>query len=326
MIQALLIAASLISAATVAPAPPAAAAPSPAKASAAPKIPAAKAAGAEPAFDSTRAYRYLKEQCAFGPRDPEGEGHRKAMGYFLAHFQGLGLAIAPQPFVHADKATGKPVPLTNYIVTVPGKDPARKPVLFCAHWDSRPRADQEASEMLSSRPILGANDGASGIAILMELANLFKKKAPLQTVYLALFDGEDYGREGSIDEYFLGARYFADNLPAANLEYALLFDMVGDKDLHLPIEQNSMKQSPVITGQIWARAKSLGIAQFESRIGTAVLDDHMPLQAKGIPAIDIIDFDYPPWHTQADTPDKCSARSLGAVGRLAASLAFRGLP
>ncbi|MDB5047826.1 MAG: Peptidase family [Fibrobacteres bacterium] len=317
MIQALILAASLISAAPkTAPADTSRAAPKP----------SLKANGADPVFDSTRAFRYLKEQCAMGPRDPEGEGHRRAIGYFTAHFNGLGLATVSQPFVHSDMATGKQVPLTNFIVTVPGRDPKRKPVLFCAHWDSRPRADQEASEMLSSRPILGANDGASGTAIVMELANLLQKKAPLQTVYLVLFDGEDYGREGSIDEYFLGARWFADNLPAPNLEYALLFDMVGDKDLHLPMEQNSMKQSPEITTKIWARAKSLGISQFESKLGPSVLDDHMPLQSKGVPAIDIIDFEYPAWHTQGDTPDKCSARSLGAVGRLAASLAFRGLP
>jgi len=144
-------------------------------------------------------------------------------------------------------------------------------------------------------------------------------------VYLALFDGEDYGKEGNLDEYFLGARFFAENPTVGGLEYALLLDMVGDKDLHLPIEQNSLKQSPGVVEKIWMRAKELGIAQFEARPGPAVWDDHMPLQAVGIPAVDIIDFDYAPWHTQADTPDKCSAGSLGAVGRLAASLAYRGL-
>ncbi|MEO7425456.1 MAG: M28 family peptidase [Fibrobacteria bacterium] len=284
-----------------------------------------KGSGTYPVFDSTRAFRYLKEQCALGPRDPEGEGHRRAIPYFTAHFKGLGLAVAPQPFVHKDMATGKPIALTNFIVTVSGREPKRPPVIFCAHWDSRPRADQEASEMLSSRPILGANDGASGTAILMELGNLFKKAAPLQTVFLALFDGEDYGREGNIEEYFLGARWFAENLPAPNPQYVLLLDMVGDKDLHLPMEQNSLKQSPDITLGIWDRAHSLGLAAFERTPGPSVLDDHMPIQAKGIPAIDIIDFQYPAWHTQGDTPDKCSAHSLGVVGRLVADLAFRGL-
>jgi len=304
-------------------------APAAAKASAAPgkaSAPKAKAPkGAEPTFDSARAYRYLKEQCAFGPRVAESEAHRKALDYFLAHFRGLGFETARQDFVHTDMATGAKVPMTNVLVTVPGRDLKRKPVLFCAHWDSRPRADQEASEMLAHQPITGANDGASGAAVLMELANGMKKNPPLQTVRLALFDGEDYGKEGNLDEYFLGARYFADNPPASGWEYALLLDMIGDKDLHLPMEQNSVKQSPGLVTKIWLRAKELGIAQFEARLGPAVLDDHMPLQDKGIPAVDIIDFEYPAWHTQGDTPDKCSAASLGAVGRLLASLAHRGL-
>ena len=285
----------------------------------------AKGPGSEPPFDSVRAYRYLKEQCAFGPRVAESEGHRKALAYFLAHFRGLGFATAEQPFVHTDMADGRKVTMTNVIVTIPGRDARRKPVLFCAHWDTRPRADQEASEMLSGQPILGANDGASGAAVLMELANGMKRKAPLQTVYLALFDGEDYGKEGSLEEYFLGARHFADNPPVGGLQYAVLLDMVGDKDLKIPMEQNSLRQSPTLVKMIWDRARELGIGQFDPRPGPTVFDDHMPLQEKGIPAVDIIDFTYPSWHTLADTPDKCSAGSLGAVGRLMASLAHRGL-
>src|SRR5690606_8300104 len=176
--------------------------------------------------------------------------------------------------------------------------------------------------MMKSKPIIGANDGASGVAVIMELANALKNTPPAQTIYLVLFDGEDYGHEGNIEEYFLGARHFADNLPAKDIEYALLFDMVGVKNLSLPMEQNSLKQSPELVRKIWARAALLGLKAFEPRVGPNVLDDHIPLQAKGIPAVDIIDFAYPYWHTLADTPDKCSAHSLGVVGRLAESLAI----
>jgi glutaminyl-peptide cyclotransferase len=281
---------------------------------------------ADPAFDSTRAYRYLQEQCALGPRNPGGEGHHRAIEYFTAHFKALGIPLAQQKFVHADMVDGHKVDLTNLIATIKGKDAKRKPVVFCAHWDSRPRADQESNPVLRDRPILGANDGASGSAIIMELADLLKRKAPLQTVYLVLFDGEDYGREGNIEEYFLGARYFADNLPAKDIEYALLLDMVGDKDLKIQMEQNSLKQSPALVAKIWNRAQSLGLSAFWGGIGPSVLDDHMPLQAKGLAAVDLIDFEYPAWHTLGDTPDQCSAYSLGMSGRLVASLAFRGLP
>lgn len=279
-----------------------------------------------PSFDSTRAFRYLKEQCALGPRNTGSEGHLRAIEYFTAHFKNLAIPLSLQKFVHVDKASGEKVDLTNFIATIKGKDQKRKPVIFCAHWDTRPRADQDANPAMHNRPILGANDGASGVAVLLELANLLKKKAPLQTVYIVLFDGEDYGREGHIDEYFLGARYFAENLPTQNIEYALLLDMVGDRDLKFLMEQNSVSQSPLLMGKIWTLARTLGLTAFQSGIGPTVLDDHMPLQAKGIPAIDIIDFDYPPWHTLGDTPDKCSAYSLGISGRLVAYLALRGLP
>jgi glutaminyl-peptide cyclotransferase len=277
-------------------------------------------------FDSTHAYQFLKDQCALGPRNTGSEGHHRAIEYFTEYFKAQGIPLIAQKFVHADMATGEKVNLTNLIGTVKGKDPKRKPVIFCAHWDTRPRADQESNPAFHDRPILGANDGASGVAVLMELARLLKHQIPLQTIYIVLFDGEDYGREGNIEEYFLGARYFAENLPVKEVEYALLLDMIGDKDLSLPMEQNSLSQSPALVQRIWQLAQTLGLDAFQMRPGPTVLDDHMPLQAKGIPAIDIIDFHYPAWHTLGDTPDKCSAYSLGMTGRLVASLALKGLP
>jgi glutaminyl-peptide cyclotransferase len=286
---------------------------------------APKPADAPPPFDSTRAYRYLKEQCAFGPRDPAGDGHSLAIAYFLKHFQTLGLPVVRQDFVHTDVLNGKKVPLTNLIVIVKGRDTKRKAALFCAHWDSRPRAEQDPNPFFRDRPILGANDGASGAAVLMEAANALKARKPAQTLMLALFDGEDYGREGSLEEYFLGARWFADHQPAP-IEYALLLDMIGDKDLSLPMERNSLSQSPALYKKIYARAGELKLEAFVPTPGPEVWDDHMPLQDKGIAAMDLIDFEYPAWHTQSDTPDHCSARSLGQVGALVTSLAYRSLP
>ncbi len=290
------------------------------------KTPKAAATSKEMEFDSTRAYRYLNEQCAFGPRNTGTDAHAQAIRYFTTHFKSLGIPLQTQEFVHTDMQSGAPVPLTNLIATVKGKDAKRAPILFCAHWDSRPRADQESNAALRDRPILGANDGASGVAVLLELANLLSRKPPAQTVFLVLFDGEDYGREGNIDEYFLGARYFAEHLPVKEFDYALLLDMIGDTDLHLPIEQNSAARNPALVKSIWDRATALGLSAFTKTPGPSVLDDHMPLLAKGIRAVDIIDFDYPAWHTLGDTPDKCSAYSLGMTGRLVASLAYRSLP
>lgn len=307
--------------------------------SSAPAVPAAKAtapkkaepAKAEitpstPAFDSLRAFRYLKEQCDFGPRNPGSEGHKRALAYFEKHFRDLGLTVVLQPFIHTDITDGRKVALTNVIATAKGRDARHPGIILCAHWDTRPRADQENSVMLRDRPIIGANDGASGVAVLMELANAFRRKPPARTVHFVLFDGEDYGRSGSLEEYFLGARYYAEHLPNPRPQYAVLLDMVGDKDLSLPMERNSMGQQPDLVRRIWERARSLNLSAFKMETGPVVFDDHMPLLAKGLPAIDIIDFEYPPWHTTGDTPDKCSAHSLGVVGRLVASLAYKPLP
>jgi hypothetical protein len=287
---------------------------------------AAPAAKSAPAFDSTRAYRYLKEQCDLGPRNPGSEGHQRAIAYFQKHFSGLGFPVQLQRFTHRDMSDGHPVELTNILVTVKGADAKKPAVIFCAHWDTRPRADQEPGVVLRDRPIIGANDGASGVAVLMELAQSFRIKPPARTVHLVLFDGEDYGKSGSLDEYFLGARHYAENLPTPKPAYAVLLDMVGDKDLSLPMERNSLAQNEALVRKVWERARSLNLDAFRMEPGPVVFDDHMPLLAKGLPALDIIDFEYPHWHTLGDTPDKCSAHSLGVVGRLVSSLAYKPLP
>ncbi len=288
--------------------------------------PGAARSAVVPAFDSVRAYRYLKEQCALGPRNPGSEGHARAILYFEKHFKSLGFRVELQRFVHRDLADGRPVPLTNILVTVPGRDAKKPGVLFCAHWDTRPRADMDPNPILRDRPILGANDGASGVAVLMELAHVLKARRPARTVHLALFDGEDYGRSGSLDEYFLGARHYAANLPTPRPAYAVLLDMVGDKDLSFSMERNSLAKNPDLVRKVWDRARALGLAAFKAEPGHLVYDDHVPLLERGLPALDIIDFDYSPWHTLGDTPDKCSAYSLGVAGRLVASLAFQPLP
>jgi Zn-dependent M28 family amino/carboxypeptidase len=278
-----------------------------------------------PAFDSTRAFRYLTEQCNLGPRNPGSEGHKRAIAYFQKHFQALGFPVELQRFTHRDLEDGRAIELTNILITIKGRNTKHPGIILCAHWDTRPRADMEGDPRLRERAIIGANDGASGVAVLMELANGLKQRPPEVTVRLVLFDGEDYGKSGSLDEYFLGARHYAEKLPTPRPEYAILLDMVGDKDLTLPMERNSLARNPDLVRKVWQRAQSLNLSQFQMRPGHVVYDDHIPLLEKGLPALDIIDFDYPPWHTMGDTPDKCSAHSLGVVGRLMNSIVYRPL-
>ncbi|NVM00808.1 MAG: M28 family peptidase, partial [Candidatus Helarchaeota archaeon] len=188
--------------------------------------------------------------------------------------------------------------------------------ILCAHWDTRPRADRDKIPENRNKPILGANDGASGTAVLLELSRIMSKFPPPITIDAVFFDGEDYGEEGNLDEYFLGSRYFSKNPPYQGYECAILLDMIGDRDLRIQKEEFSNYHFPDLVNDIWNRARKLGIKQFDQSIYGEILDDHRILAEIGIPSIDIIDFDYQYWHTIQDTPDKCSSESLKAVGEV----------
>jgi glutaminyl-peptide cyclotransferase len=165
----------------------------------------------------------------------------------------------------------------------------------------------------------GANDGASGVAVLLEVADQLKRTPPTVGVDLLFVDGEDYGSfEGDFPDNLLGSRYFAAHLPVGYRPlYAVLLDMVGDRDQAFPQEGYSLERAPEIVDRVWMAAEELGLGRvFRPVRGMAIQDDHLPLLDAGIHAIDIIDFDYPPWHTTADTPDKVSATALANVGRV----------
>jgi Zn-dependent M28 family amino/carboxypeptidase len=194
-------------------------------------------------------------------------------------------------------------------------------VLLGAHWDSRPLADEETDERRRAQPVLGANDAASACAVLLTLAEMFADTPPAVGVDLAFFDGEDAGLPDSLTTYCLGSAEFArrlDELPA----YAIVLDMIGDRDLEIRPERHSMVASPAIQRYVWDRARRLAIDVFVDEPVVVVYDDHVPLIEAGVKAIDLIDFDYEFWHTVEDTPEKCSAVSLGLVGELVASLVY----
>lgn len=282
-------------------------------------------------FDAARAFGYLVAQCALGPRNPGGPGHARCREFLTAWFaercSGRTARFWTQDFVHVDSASGERVSLTNFVAVFEGENPADQPLLFCAHWDTRPRADREADPARRTLPILGANDGASGVAVLMELAALLSAEPPPQTVYIVLFDGEDYGdaADPGLKDYFLGSRYFAAHLPTTRFGFGVLLDMVGDRDLRLPYEGFSLERNPELTRRIWDRARELGLREFAPERGPWVFDDHLPLMERGLAMVDIIDFEYPYWHTLQDTPERCSSESLAVVGRLVVDLAYGGV-
>lgn len=256
-------------------------------------------------FNGTRAFTYLEDQCAFGPRPP-GSSNLTACGdYIIASLENQGWNIQTQTWTHLD------TPLRNIIA---GASSSPRYVLL-AHYDTRPIADLDPNPENRTQPILGANDGASGVAALLELASVLPEGAQ-NAVTLLFVDAEDSGNWNGW-EYIVGSTYYVNSLTdyqKNNIQAAVLLDMMGDADLQLKHELSS---TPSLVNAIWQIAAALQYNDlFLDVPGYSIGDDHRPFLRAGIPAIDIIDFDYPPWHTLEDTPDKCSPESLEAVGRV----------
>ncbi len=265
-------------------------------------------------FDADQAFEYLQKQCDFGPRPSGSDAHKETKNYLISEVKKFSKEVIPQDFVY--QSQNGPLELTNIIAIFRSDDSkSNKKVLLAAHWDTRPFADHDPDPKNRNTPIIGANDGASGVAILLELCRIFQSNPPGITVIVVLFDGEDYGV--TTDEMFLGSRYFASNMDNRwEPDYGILIDMVGDKDLDIYIEPNSYMAAPDIVRKVWDAAERLKLKGIHNDLGRAVYDDHIPLIQSGIKCIDIIDFNYPYWHTLKDTPDKCSPKSLDTVGRL----------
>jgi glutaminyl-peptide cyclotransferase len=266
-----------------------------------------------PPFDGARAYNLLLAQTDLGPRNPGSAGWHKFQTMMSGFLDSLGVNYETQPFDYDDYLTGETLHLVNWIIHI--KPGASDRILLAAHYDSRPRAEHDPDSTQRDKPILGANDGASGVAVLMHLAELLHAHQPPTGVDIVLFDGEDYGPPGRNDQYLIGSTYFAAH-NTTHYQYGILLDMIGDRDLRIYRESLSERYARKVDDRIWQAAARLGVSQFVDSVKFDVLDDHIPLIAAGISTVDLIDFEYPYWHTQADTPDKCDPASLSAVGRV----------
>ncbi len=274
-------------------------------------------------FDKDAAFAYLLEQCQFGPRHPGSEGHQRVRKYLLDKLSAHANFIKIQDFVYSDQEQKIELELTNIIASFYPKK--RRRVLLCAHWDTRPFADRDPDTALQAEPILGANDGASGVAVLLEIARIISQKEPAWGVDIVLFDGEDGGTENDLDGFCLGSKYFAKNKGDYQPEFGILLDMIGDKDLAIYKEGYSSRYATEFVDLVWSRAKGLGLFCFKDSVKHFIYDDHIPLLSAGIPVIDLIDFDYPYWHTTSDTPDKCSPESLQKIGDLLLEILYQGI-
>jgi len=273
-------------------------------------------------FAGTTAFHYIETQVGFGPRIPGTEAHRRAAAWLDSLLRQRADTVVAQSWTHAT-AKGDSLPLTNFIARF--KPGAAKRILFLAHWDSRPTADGPASSD-STKPVPGANDGGSGVAVLLGVADVLKRAPPSVGVDLLFVDGEDYGDfTNAPNDVLIGSRYYATH-PVAGPQplYAVLFDLVADKDLQIFEEGNSLVGAPEVVELVWDTAKDLGYAgTFVATPKHTLIDDHLELQKVGIRAIDVVDFDYPSWHTPDDTIDKVSAASLQIVGDVAVALVRR---
>lgn len=281
---------------------------------------AGPAGSAPPLFDGEEARKLVVAQCDFGPRNPGSTGHRQCLEWMEQKLRASGATARRQPFTYALPGQA-PFDLCNLIASY--RPELKRRILLAAHWDTRPWADRDPVVANRSRPIAGANDGASGVAVLLELARLFHEAPPPVGVDLVLFDGEDLGTETNMDGFFRGSRIYGQSvLGHAPPERAVLLDMVGDRDLMFYVEGYSRQLAPATVAWLWAGGREVAPAFFAEQVRYTVQDDHLPLLAAGIPCADLIDFDYPYWHTLADTPDKVSAASLQVVGDVLVHLLY----
>lgn len=269
-------------------------------------------------FDGERAMEYVRTQLEFGPRIPGTEGHRKTGDWIVSMMRQRADTVIEQKWEHKT-AAGVTLPMRNILARY--NTQATERILYVTHWDTRPTSDNASDSARRAMPVPGANDGASGVALLIALGDLLKQAPPSLGVDFLFTDGEDYGSFGPPEvDVLIGARYFAANLPSPGYRpiFAVLWDMIGDHDLQISKEGHSVDRAPEVVDRIWRIASDLGYGQYFRPTGWGpVTDDHLPLLDAGIPIIDVIDLDYPAHHTPEDTIDKVSAASLKIVGDVA---------
>lgn len=258
---------------------------------------------------------------AFGPRAPGLPGHDACFAFLDSTFRAYAPIVQADTFAYKVPSLGKEVPLYNLRARFAPEIEQR--IVLAAHWDTRLWADKDPDPKKRNVPILGANDGGSGVALLLELARMMRARHPKVGVDLALFDGEDLGTDADPGGWFRGskeyvARYAGEPKPL----FVVVVDMVGQRDLAIHWEGQSHESAGNIVDLVWDAARSVGARSFRSDVKNKIYDDHVPFLEAGIPAIVLIDFDFPEWHTHADNLRVVSPESLGDVGKVLSSLVF----
>lgn len=289
-----------------------------------------------PTFNADSAYQYVKAQCDFGPRVPGSEAHSVCLAYFVEQFEvfNADTVIVQEGEMTIYDGTKKPV--RNVVASYGLGKPNR--VMICAHWDSRPFADNDINPNNRRKPIIGANDGASGVGVILELAHQLGMKDAIMGVDLILFDLEDWGapdwEQSKLADggWALGSKYWASHphIPGYQAQFAILLDMVGGRGAQFYREYFSEQYAGWVVDRVWNKAADLGLGHlFVNQRGGGVTDDHINVIRAGIPCIDIINFqadtessfgDY--WHTHNDDMRNIDPVTLDAVGRVLMEIVY----
>lgn len=290
---------------------------------------AATVSGSPAVFSADSAYAYVERLMDYGPRVPNTAAHRQAGDWLTATLRGFGWDVTEQQAV-LTAFDGTALQARNIFARI--NPDADDRLLLLAHWDSRPWADQDPDPSKRAEPVLGANDGGSGVGVLLEIARQLKLQGSRKGVDILLVDAEDWGTDNQEDSWALGTRYFVENPPVDGYrpKEAILLDMVGSPDARFGVEYFSLQSNPDLLRRVLDTASRLGHGNyFVNEFGGAVTDDHVELIKHGIPAIDIIDYRYsdqyqgfdPTWHTTHDDMSNISPATLRAVGETIITIA-----
>ncbi|MCX6570978.1 MAG: M28 family peptidase [Candidatus Aminicenantes bacterium] len=288
-------------------------------------------------FDASSAYGFVKKQVEFGPRVPNTPAHAACADWLVKTLKQWTPDVVVQAF-QAKAYDGRVLDGKNIVASFNAE--AKDRILLCAHWDSRPFADHDPDPANHFRPVMGANDGASGVGVLLEVARQLSLRKPAAGVDILLLDLEDFGehrnwRGAAKDSWALGSQYWARNphRPGYRARFGILLDMVGASDAVFPMEGTSMSYAPAVMKKVWETARGLGLSKyFLAREADPLIDDHLYINTiAGIPTVDIIHYDtekqgFPAsWHTAGDTLDKIDVDTLKAVGQVVLAMIFQGI-
>jgi Zn-dependent M28 family amino/carboxypeptidase len=279
--------------------------------------------GAAPQFNAATSMSYIQAQLAFGPRIPGSEGHRKTGDWIVEQMRARADTVIVTEWIHVT-AGGDSLPMRNIFARINPETSQR--ILYVAHWDTRPISDLATDRAERALPVPGANDGASGVALLMGVADALRTNPTPLGVDLLFVDGEDFGDFSSNTDVLIGSKHFAENLPPDYRPlFGVLWDMIGDADLKIYQEGYSVDRAPEIVSRVWQTAADLGYHNyFVPTGGQAITDDHIPLLDAGLRVINVIDINFPSHHTPRDTYDKVSPESMQIVGNVAVAV-IRGV-